>query len=349
MSGLLDGLKVVELAHVVAAPHAAQVLAMHGAEVVKVEPPAGDMARRLGPRLPGGSSGTYAAFNRHKRVVRHDIREPAGREAIVELVRDADVFITSVDAGLLAAHRLDSASLAELNSGLVYAEVSAFGSGGPLGTDGLAQAHSGMASLTGEEDGQALRTGVSAVDVATGFTVAFGILAALEGRRRTGRGRLVQVSLEDVALALSGNQIAMYSLAPDQIHRMGNRSSSACTPMLDVADGRVAITIMHDRHWGQLCRALGRPELAADPRFGDEEARRVGQPEIEAIFNPLVAGASRAELVGRLRAARVPAAAERSLAEVLADRELWERGALYTETFDGVEVTQVGSPLRGLS
>src|SRR5258708_34962514 len=115
MGGVLDGLKVVELAHVVAAPHAAQVLAMHGADVVKVESPAGDMARRLGPRLPGGSSGTYAAFNRHKRVVRHDIREPAGREAVVELVRDADVVITSIDAGLLAAHRLRRTRLSEQN------------------------------------------------------------------------------------------------------------------------------------------------------------------------------------------------------------------------------------------
>ncbi len=342
----LEGLLVVELSQLIAAPHAAQLLALQGADVLKIEPPEGDVSRRMGPSLPGGTSAMYLSFNRGKRTTVADLHYAADLSRIIELASAADVFITNHDALSLLRVGLDFASLAGRNAKLVYAEVSAFGSGGPLGTDGLAQAASGMASLTGPADGQAYRSGASVVDVSTGVWLAFGIMLALEERRRTGRGVLVRTSLMDVALGLTMNQLAMFSLDPVQIRRIGNHSMISCTPMFQASDGRFAVTLIHNRHWLQFCRALERPELIDDPRFRDDESRRIRQQELEAELDPMLCLQARAIWVERLRAVRVPVAPERTLAEVLADEDLRLRGMLYDEELPAsAAVTLVGSPI----
>jgi crotonobetainyl-CoA:carnitine CoA-transferase CaiB-like acyl-CoA transferase len=338
----LNGVKVAELAHVIAAPHAAQILAWLGAEVTKIETAEGDIARRLGPPLPGGSSAMYAACNRGKTVVTADIRSETDRARVRELVVGADVFITSLDGALLSGAGLDYGSLADAAPRLVYAEVSGFGRGGFSATDGLAQLAGGMSDMTGYEDMPGVRAGPSVVDVSTGVWTALGIMAALEERRARGRGRLLQVSLSDVALAMQMSHLTMYSLAPEQIRRLGNRSAFSCTPLFQAADGRPAVTILHDRHWRAFCEAAGRPELATDPRFADDDRRRQGQAALEGELRATFASADRETWLGRLRAARIPCAPERTYAEVLSDMSLYESGVLAREG----AVVQVNSPIR---
>ena len=342
----LDSITVVELAQVFAVPHTGQLLAAEGARVLKLEPPTGDLARRQGALLPGGTSTIFETFNRGKELATADLREPADRERVAVLATAADVFITNQDAEYLRSVGLDYVSLAAANPRLVYGELSAFGSGGPIGTDGLAQAASGMTDLTGPPDGHGFRSGVSAVDVAAGVWLALGIVVALQERTRTGRGNLLRLSLHQVALALGMAQLSMGSVLPDRMRRMGNLSLTSCTPVFLASDGRVFTTIMDDRHWRRFCTALGRQELIHDPRFADEDARFAHQAEIEAELNPSFAGGTRDEWVERLRRERVPCAAERTVGEVLTDPELRARGMLYRHSVGGVEMTDVAIPFH---
>lgn len=338
----LDGVRVVELAHVIAAPHAAQILGWLGADVTKVETPEGDIARRLGPSLPGGSSAMYAACNRGKNLVVEDIRSDDGRACVRELVLGADVFVTSLDFDLRRGAGLDYEAVSAEAPRLVYAEVSGIGRRGFSATDGLAQLAGGMSDVTGYPDEPGVRAGPSVVDVSTGVWTALGIVAALEERRRTGRGRYLQVSLSEVAIALQMTHLSMASLAPGQIRRLGNRSAFSCTPLFAAADGRVAVTILHERHWRAFCAAVGRPELAEDPRFAGDDLRRDSQAALEEELRPTFSSADRETWVARLRAARIPCASEYAYAEVLADQSLYESGILVR---DGVLV-QVNSPIR---
>ena len=342
----LDGITVVELAQVFAVPHTGQLLAADGARVLKVEPPSGDLARRQGALLPGGTSTIFETFNRGKELATADLRDPADRERVAALATAADVFITNQDVEYLRSAGLDYASLSAAHPGLVYGELSAFGSGGPIGTDGLAQAASGMTDLTGPPDGRGFRSGVSAADVAAGVWLALGIVMALHERARTGRGKLLQLSLHQVALALGMAQLSMGSVLPERMRRMGNLSLTSCTPVFLASDGRVFTTIMDDRHWRRFCTALGRQELIQDPRFADEDARFAHQAEIEAELNPSFAGGTRDQWVERLRRERVPCAAERTVAEVLADPELRARGMLYRHSVGGVEMTHIAIPFH---
>lgn len=346
MNGALSGLRVIELAQVIAAPMTAQLLALEGADVLKVEPPEGDWVRRQGALIAGASSTFFEAFNRGKTFIRANLRARGDREAIRNLVAAADVFITNQDPGYLAACGLDRATMFARNPTLVYAELSGFGPGGPQGTDALAQAASGMTSITGPPDGQGFRSGVTVVDVASGVWLAFAILTAVEERRRTGRGKLLQISLHGVALSLSMAQLGYASVEPSRVKRIGNHSLTTCTPVFTAADGRVFVTLMDDRHWSRFATVMGQPELIADPRFAGEDERRDRQADIEAIFSQAFATDTRAAWIERLRAERIPCTAERTVAEVLADPALYAAGALYRQTVEGVEFTQVGSPVR---
>ena len=346
MAGPLDGVVVVEVAQVFAVPHAGQLLAAEGARVIKVEPPGGDIARRQGAPLPGGTSSIFEAFNRGKELAVADLHTPPGRELVADLAAAADVFLTNQDAGYLRAAGLDHASLSARNPGLVYGELSAFHPGGPIGTDGLAQAASGLVDLTGSPDRPGFRSGVSAVDVAAGVWLAFGVVVALQERASSGRGKLLQLSLQQVALALGMAQLSMGSVLPERMRRMGNLSLTSCTPVFQASDGRVFTTVMDDRHWRRLCAAIDRTDLVADPRFADEDARFRNQAQIEVEVNPAFAGGTRDQWIERLRRERVPCAPERTVAEVLADPDLRNRGFIYTQSVGDVEVAQVSLPFH---
>ena len=329
----------------IAAPHATQLLCDHGADVLKIEPPYGDVAGRLGPRLPGGRSALYEACNRSKRRVVLDIRSDRDRRLAQELAAAADVMVTSLDAEVLTQAGLNYKQVRSANQRIVYAEISAFGVPSLLGTDALAQAASGLSDITGPEGGPGYRAGASVIDVATGVWAALGVMLSLKERERTGVGCHLRVALEDVALSLQLANVAMFSVDPASIRRMGNHSPVTSTPMFSAADGRFTVTLLHRRHWTRFCQAIERADLLDDERFSTDASRQQHQRELESELSEQFERHARAFWTARLETARVPCAMERNYAEILADESLFERGILYRDDRQGARLTQVGEPL----
>lgn len=345
MTAVLQGLRVVEFTHMVAGPSCGQVLGDFGAEVTKVEPPQGDITRRMGP-MAGDVAALYASTNRNKKVVCIDLAEPAGAAEARVLALAADVTISNLDTTMLRRIGLDGASLRRANPRLICVEITGFGQGGPAGTDGLAQAAMGLMAATGAVDGPTFRTGPSVVDVSTGVWAALGVMAALENRRLTGEGDFIQASLADVCLYMQYPHITMYAAGPDVVRRNGNHSVVSCTPKFEAADGMLQVTVLHQRHWQALCETVGAPALATDPAFATNEQRCAAQGRIETLLNPLLRERSRADWTERLRAVKLPCGPERDYAEVTTDAELLGRGMLYRlPAGDGASL-QVRMPLE---
>jgi len=345
MARVLQGLKVVEFTHMVAGPACGQVLGDFGADITKVEPPQGDITRRIGP-MAGDMGALYASTNRNKKVVCIDITDPDGAKRARELALQADVVISNLDTSMLKRARLDGASLRKDAPKLICVEITGFGQGGPAGTDGLAQAAMGLMATTGAVEGPSFRTGPSVVDVSTGVWAALGVMAALENRRVSGQGDYIQASLADVCLYMQYPHITMYGAAPDVVRRNGNHSVVSCTPKFEAADGMIQVTVLHQRHWQALCEHAGMKELADDPRFATNDQRCAAQGEIEKLLNPLMRKKSRHEWVELLRAAKLPCGPERGYDEVTTDAELRSRGMLYDlPSTDGGSL-QVRMPLE---
>ena len=345
MAAVLQGLKVVEFTHMVAGPSCGQVLGDFGAEVTKVEPPQGDVTRRMGP-MAGNVAALYASTNRNKNVVCIDLAEPAGAAEARVLALAADVVISNLDTAMLRRIGLDGASLRRANPRLICVEITGFGQGGPAGTDGLAQAVMGLMAATGPVEGPTFRTGPSVVDVSTGVWAALGVMAALENRRLTGEGDFIQASLADVCLYMQYPHITMYAAAPEVVRRNGNHSVVSCTPKFEAADGMLQVTVLHQRHWQALCETVGAPALAADPAFASNEQRCAAQGRIETLLDPLLRQRTRADWTERLRAVKLPCGPERNYAEVTTDTELLARGMLYRLPAGTGTSLQVRMPLE---
>jgi CoA:oxalate CoA-transferase len=324
----LKGIRVVEFTHMVAGPACGQVLGDLGAEVIKVEPPDGDITRRLGPG-DGEVSALFATTNRNKRSVRLDLRQERDAATARTLALGADVVVTNIDGGMLEKAGLSPVDLRDRNPALIVAEISAFGPGGALGTDGIAQAAMGLMSVTGAPGGATYRTGASVVDVSTGVWAALGVLAALERRRQTGRGDHLTTSLADVCLYMQYSQLGMFAAEPGLVRRNGNHSMVSCTPVFEAADGRIIVTILHDRHWQTLCTLLGREDVLASPELSNNHARCQRQAEIEKLLNRDFSRMPRAAWIEMLRQKRIPCGPERTYAEVVADEDLRRRRMLY--------------------
>lgn len=349
----LTGLRVIEFTHMVAGPACGQVLADLGAEVVKIEPPQGDVTRRIGPLVgaEGGDGGgalsaLYASTNRGKRAVCLDLQNADDAKRAQALALQADVVITNVDRRMLERAGVDAPALRAKNGRLIFVEITGFGPGGPPGTDGLAQAATGLMACTGAKDGPGWRTGASVVDVSTGVWSALAVLAALRTRDQTGRGDHVQVSLADVALYMQYTHVVMHDAAPELVRRNGNHSMVSCTPVFECSDGRIIVTVLHARHWRALCDCIGETSLAEDPGYATDPARCERQGDIEARLTPRFRTQSRAHWVATLRRAGVPCGPERDYAEVVRDPELTARGMLFRLPVGGGDVLQVRMPVE---
>lgn len=327
MAAVLQGLKVVEFTHMVAGPSCGQVLGDLGASITKVEPPQGDVTRRMGP-MAGDVAALYASTNRNKQVVLLDITKPDQAAQARELACAADVVISNLGPAMLERAGLDGPSLRRINPRLIVVLVTGFGAAGPAGTDGLAQASTGLMAATGPVEGPGFRTGASVVDVTTGVWAALGVLAALENRRQTGQGDHIQVSLADTCLYMQYAQIGLHDADPSFARRNGNHSAVSCTPMFNTSDGRLLTTVLTSRHWDALCNATGLP-LHDDPRFKTNEQRCEAQDLIEQLFDAPMRTRTRAEWTQLLRAQGVPCGPERGYAEVIEDADLLARGMLF--------------------
>lgn len=336
----LAGLKVVELARILAGPWIGQTLADLGAEVIKVESPEGDDTRRWGPPFidrPDGHGGTervaayFHAANRGKSSVTCDFRAPSDLARLKALIDGADVVIENFRVGGLARFGLDYDSLAATNPGLVYASVTGFGQDGPrageAGYDFLIQGMSGIMDLTGDPDGPPQKVGVAWIDIFTGLYGVIGVQAALAERARTGRGQRLDLSLFDCGVAVLANQATNYLLGGEVPRRLGNAHPNIVPyQVFPTADGELIIACGNDRQFAALCGVLGLEALAADERAATNAARVTHRA---AVCDEIAAATSAWEkhaLVAAIGAAGVPCGPINTVAEALADPQIVARG-----------------------
>lgn len=287
----LGGVRVVEFGQFIAGPGATQILADLGADVIKIESANGDNGRRFGvSEKSGHRSGMFMAYNRGKKSVVIDLRQPEGVAVARELALGADVVVQNMRVGVMESIGLDAASLRAENPRLIYASISGFGAKGPSrerpGLDIAAQAESGMMSLTGEPGGAPLKTGFAVVDAATATATANAILAALFRCARTGRGETIETSLLSVAIGLQAQIWGEYGCSGTLPQRAGNAQPlvAPAADLIAVRDGHIVISAYVEDHWQRLCRALDLPELIEDPRFCNSNQRVIHRPEMAALL-----------------------------------------------------------------
>ncbi len=347
--GPLEGLVVADLSRVLAGPFATMLLGDLGADVIKVEhPTGGDETRAWGPPFHGEHSTYYLAVNRNKRSVALDLKTDAGRRAARALAARADVLVENFKAGTLDRLGLGYEEVARDNPGLVWCSISGFGraAGAELpGYDFLVQAMSGLMSITGPSGGEPTKVGVALVDVLSGLYAATGILAALQERARTGRGQRVEVSLLGSALAGLVNQASSFLCTGTPPRAMGNRHPSI-TPYetLATADRPLVVAVGNDGQFARLCRAVGRDELAGDPRFATNADRVANRDELAALLEEALAARGAADWVAALAEAGVPCGLVNDVGEAFALADRLGLGAVA----DAGGVPQVASPI-GLS
>jgi crotonobetainyl-CoA:carnitine CoA-transferase CaiB-like acyl-CoA transferase len=308
----LRGIRVVDLTASVAGPSASQLLAALGADVVKIEPLAGDHARAWGPPFVQEEGALFLASNAGKRSLALDLADHRGREIVVRLADRADVFVQSLRPGAAAKHGLDADTLRARNPRLVHCSIGAFGAQGPLsdqpGYDPLLQAASGIMSVTGEPGGASVRVGVSLIDLGTGVWAGLGVLAALYERERTGTGRTLELSLYETALSLLSSQLVGYLGSGFVPGREGSAFPQIVPyQVFATQDEDLMVVAGNDKLFAGFCRALGVPGLADDPRFRTNPDRVANRAELVALLEERTRERTSAELLEALVAAGVPA------------------------------------------
>jgi crotonobetainyl-CoA:carnitine CoA-transferase CaiB-like acyl-CoA transferase len=310
VSGPLDGLLVADFSRVLAGPYCTMILGDLGADVIKVEGPGGDDTRHWMPPVREGVSTYYLSINRNKRSVQLNLRDDADRAAAVELARRADIMVENFKPGGLRQFGLDYESIRAVNPSVIYASITGFGSGGGAhlpGYDLIVEAMSGLMSLQGDADGAPYRAGVAIFDVMSGLQTTIGVLAALEHRRRTGEGQLVEVNLLAAALAGMVNQTGAFASAGVVPHRMGNAHPSLFPyEPLPTGDGDLVIAAGNDAQFKNLCTVLGAPELATDERFAANSGRTANRDQLRPLLIERLKALTAAEWFGKLIAAGVP-------------------------------------------
>jgi crotonobetainyl-CoA:carnitine CoA-transferase CaiB-like acyl-CoA transferase len=332
--GPLSGVRVLDLTHLLAGPYCTMILADLGAEVWKVEPPGGEVGRRIGPRR-GDLPAYFASVNRGKKSLAVDLRRPEGREIVLELARRADVFVENFRPGVLARLGLGPEALRRENPRLVYASITGFGQDGPRAQepalDIVVQALGGLLSVTGQPGGPPVRPGVSLGDSVAGMFAAAGILAALYRRERTGEGDYLDLAMLDSQVTLMENALARY-FATGQVPRAEGTRHPAVSPFraFATADGHLVVAILPDdaRRWEALCRILGRPELTREERFREGAGRLRHREALEGILEDLFRRRSTEEWLGALRSEGIPCAPVQDVAQVTRDPQVRHRGAI---------------------
>ncbi|MGA8602633.1 MAG: CaiB/BaiF CoA-transferase family protein [Beijerinckiaceae bacterium] len=337
MSAPLSGIRVLELARILAGPWAGQLLADLGADVVKVErSKSGDDTRAWGPPFVEGADGSnlgagyYHSCNRGKRDVVADFETPEGQKIVRQLARHADVLIENFKLGGLKKYGLDYDSLKQINPKLIYCSITGFGQNGPYaarpGYDFLVQGMGGLMSITGPIEGPPYKAGIAVADVFTGLYSTIAIQAALFRRERTGEGAFIDCCLIDSLIGIMGNQALFYLISGKEPPRMGNAHATVIPyDVFKAADGNFIIASGNDAQFQRLMRLLGRPELAEDARFLENKDRIANRVELTRILNGLTSKFSRADLIAKCEAAGVPAGPINTLSEVFADPQVIAR------------------------
>ncbi|MCU1636482.1 MAG: CoA-transferase [Cryobacterium sp.] len=349
--GPLAGLTVVDLTTSYAGPTASMYLADLGATVVKVERPGkGDDARAWGPPFVNGASAWFASANRNKKSVVVNVRHPDGIRVLHDLIGSADVFMQNLNPGKLAKLGVDHQTLAAKYPNLIYCALSGFGLNGPdhdlPGYDLVAQARSGIMSVTGAKGGSPQRVSTALSDIVTGMCAALAISAAAVRQARTGEGEVIDVSLLDTDLAIMAPRIAAHLAGePEPAPSGGTDSVLAVYQSFPTADRDIVVAIGNDAMWQRLCAVTGLEDLAAEPSYADNEGRQAHRREIcDRVAEKLQRGTA-AEWVALLGKHAVPASLIQSLSEVVSDPQVLARKALLPVP-DGDGLHSVHSPFR---
>ncbi|GHE01642.1 CoA transferase [Defluviimonas sp. 20V17] len=334
MAAPLEGVRVIEMARILAGPWAGQTLSDLGAEVIKVEAPEGDDTRRWGPpfieRDGDRSAAYYHAANRGKRSVTIDFRTPEGQEQVRRLVADADVVIENFKVGGLAKYGLDYDSLRRVNPRLIYCSVTGFGQTGPYahraGYDFIIQGMSGLMSITGEPGGQPQKVGVAVTDIFTGIYAATAVLAALHQRGTTGEGQHIDMALLDVATAIMANQALNYFATDKAPPMMGNAHVNlAPYAVYDCADGWIIIATGNDAQYRRLCAVLGLDDMAEAPEFRTNADRLGNRADLTRRITEATLRWTKSDLLAACEAQGIPAGPINDLAEVFEDPQIKAR------------------------
>jgi crotonobetainyl-CoA:carnitine CoA-transferase CaiB-like acyl-CoA transferase len=344
----LSGITVIEIGHSVAAPYAGMILGELGAEVIKVEnPKGGDACRGWGPPFTDGTATAFHAFNRAKRGITIDLGNPVQVETLHRLIRErADVLIHNLKYGTLDRYGLSAAALTAQKPSLVYCNIGAFGSSGPLrdrpGYDPMMQAYGGLMSLLGEDGRPPVRVTVSIIDMATAMWAVIGILAALQERGRTGRGGVVDTSLYETTLAWMTLPISAH-LANGEIPTRHGSGVEQIVPYqaFASADGHIMVAAGNDNLFRRLCTAIGRPGLAEDSRFRTNSDRVVNRRTLIPILSDLFATQPLAVWSVRLDAAGIPNGPIQTVDQVVVDPQTAALGIIQQLS----SVSLVGLPL----
>jgi glutaryl-CoA transferase len=335
MTAPLAGLKVVELARVLAGPWAGQTLSDLGCEVIKVESPAGDDTRQWGPPFVTRDEDVTASYfhstNRGKASVTVDFRTEEGQAQVKELLADADIVIENFKTGGLAKYGLDYASLSAQFPKLIYCSITGFGHTGPYahraGYDFIIQGMSGLMSITGEPDGQPQKSGMAITDIFTGVYASTAILAAVHQRHQTGVGQHIDMALLDCAVAITGNQAMNYLTTGKAPTRMGNAHPNL-TPyeVFECSDGHLIIATGNDGQYQRLCQLLGLDDMATAPEYLKNADRVANRPEMIRRLTGATRLRSRDDLLAACEAHGVPAGPINDMSDVMADPQVVARG-----------------------
>jgi crotonobetainyl-CoA:carnitine CoA-transferase CaiB-like acyl-CoA transferase len=334
----LAGLRVLELARILAGPWAGQILADLGADVIKVERKgAGDDTRGWGPPFVEGTDGKHIgsayfhAANRGKRSIELDFENDEGKRLVKKLAARSDILIENFKVGGLAKFGLDYKSLAPDCPRLIYCSVTGFGQDGPYakraGYDLMAQGMGGIMDLTGMADGEPTRIGIPVSDIFTGVYSVVGILAALAERERTGKGSYVDTALVDSTVGILSNQALNYLVSGKVPTRIGNAHANIVPyQVFEVADGYIIIATGNDGQFVKLCNVLGAPEIANDPAYKDNVGRLKHREELIGKLTALTKKLKSHDLLGKLEAQSVPAGPINNLEQVFSDPQVIQRG-----------------------
>ncbi len=351
----LEGVKVLDLTHALAGPYCSTMLADHGAQVIKLEAfGAGDIARTWGTALPGGETAYFVSLHRNKKGIEINLKHPRGKELFFELVEHCDIVIENFRVGTLQKLGLDYEKAKARNPGIIYCSVSGFGQSGPYrdrpALDLILQAESGMISVTGEPGGRGVRCGVSIADLTAGLNAAFGIMAALRVKEKTGQGQQVDVSMMEGQMSLLHSMIGSY-LADGKTPTPMGTAYTALTPYqtFRTQTNDFALAVGSEKLWKTFCPAIGHPELTDDPRYATNRARMKNRdtliPTLQDIFMTRTFDDWEKILLG----AGIPFGALNNIGQVIDHPQVKARGSMVEIDHPKVGKTKIVGPVAKLS
>ncbi len=353
MQAALSDVVVVDLSRVLAGPYCTMMLGDLGATVIKVEQPGkGDDTRHFGPPYIEGESAYYLGLNRNKHSVLIDFATPEGKQRLLNLIRTATVLVENFRPGTLAKQGLDYDSLKAINPGLVYCSISGYGQTGPYATrpgyDFVAQAESGIMSVTGEIDGEPQRVGSPIGDVSAAMYACISILAALRVRDRTGQGQHIDISLLETTMTMLANVASNYLISGEDAPRLGNGHPNIVPyQAFRTSDGYVVVSCGNDRLYQSLCRLLEREDLASDPRFATNPQRVRNRAELVPVLQEAFLARTTDEWLRELRAAGIPCGPIHTVRQAFTDPHIQARGFVWEADHPKAGKIQLaGSPMR---